>query len=84
MSSYSQKQQVSVTVDADIIEKIDSLTDDREAAIAQALRLWYAKQIEDQLRKFYQNRTQADIEDEQEWFDFVEDQIEETWSADGI
>ncbi|WP_449418500.1 hypothetical protein [Phormidium nigroviride] len=84
MSNYSQKRQVSVTIDADIIDKIDSLTDDREAAIAQALRLWYAKQIEDQLRKFYQNRTQADIEDEQEWFDFVENQIEETWSADGI
>ncbi|CBN53667.1 MULTISPECIES: hypothetical protein [Kamptonema] len=84
MSNYSQKRQVSVTIDADIIDKIDSLTDDREGAIAQALRLWYAKQIEDQLRKFYQNRTQADIEDEQEWFDFVEDQIEETWSADGI
>ncbi|WP_228056498.1 hypothetical protein [Microcoleus sp. LEGE 07076] len=60
------------------------MTDDWTEAIEQALRLWYAKQIEDKLRKFYQNRSQEDMEDEKEWFNLVEEQVEETWSSDGL
>ncbi|NJK76725.1 MAG: hypothetical protein HC849_09340 [Oscillatoriales cyanobacterium RU_3_3] len=84
MSNSTQKREVLVALDAEFADKIEQLTDNWTEAIEQALRLWYAKQIEDKLRTFYQNRTQEDIEDEQEWFNFVEEQIEETWSSDGL
>ncbi len=84
MSNFTQKREVLVALDAEFADKIDQLTDNWTEAIEQALRLWYAKQIEDKLRKFYQNRSQEDIEDEKEWFNLVEEQIEETWSSDGL
>ncbi|MEG3955124.1 hypothetical protein [Microcoleus sp. herbarium2] len=84
MSNSTQKREVLVALDAEFADKIDQLTDDWTEAIEQALRLWYAKQIEDKLRKFYQNRSQEDIEDEEEWFNFVEEQIEEAWISDGL
>jgi hypothetical protein len=84
MSNYTQKREVLVALDAEFADKIDQLTDNWTEAIEQALRLWYAKQIEDKLRKFYQNRSQEDIEDEKEWFNFVEEQIEEAWISDGL
>ena len=84
MSNSTQKREVLVALDAEFADKIDQLTDNWTQAIEQALRLWYAKQIEDKLRKFYQNRSQEDIEEEKEWFNFVEEQIEETWSSDGL
>ena len=84
MSNSTQKREVLVALDAEFADKIDQLTDDWTEAIEQALRLWYAKQIEDKVRKFYQNRSQEDIEDEKEWFNFVEEQIEEAWISDGL
>lgn len=84
MSNFTQKREVLVALDAEFADKIDQLTDNWTEAIEQALRLWYAKQIEDKLRNFYQNRSQEDIEDEKEWFNCVEEQIEETWSSDGL
>ncbi len=84
MSNSTQKREVSIALDAEFADKIDQLTDNWTEAIEQALRLWYAKQIEDKLRKFYQNRSQEDIQDEKEWFDFVEEQIEEAWNVDGL
>jgi archaellum biogenesis protein FlaJ (TadC family) len=84
VSNSTEKREVLVTIDAEFAEKIDQLTDNWTEAIEQALRLWYAKQIEDKLRKFYQNRSQEDIEDEKEWFNIVEEQIEEVWSSDGL
>jgi len=84
VSNSHLKREVLVALDAELAAKIDKLTDNWTEAIEQALRLWYAKQIEDKLRKFYQNRSQEDIEDEKEWFNFVEEQIEEAWSSDGL
>jgi hypothetical protein len=84
MSNSTQKREVLVALDAEFADKIDQLTDNWTEAIEQALRLWYAKQIEDKLRKFYQNRSQENIEDEKEWFNFVEEQIEEAWISDGL
>ena len=83
-NSNNLKREVLVALDAEFAEKIDELTDNWTEAIEQALRLWYAKQIEDKLRQFYQNRSQEDIEDEKEWFNFVEEQIEEAWISDGL
>ena len=84
MSNSTQKREVLVALDAEFADKIDQFTDNWTEAIEQALRLWYAKQIEDKLRKFYQNRSQEDIEFEEEWFNFVEEQIEEAWISDGL
>lgn len=84
MSNFTQKREVLIALDAEFADKIDKLTDNWTEAIEQALRLWYAKQIEDKLRNFYQNRSQEDIEDEKEWLNLVEEQIEETWSSDGL
>ncbi len=84
MSNFTQKREVLVALDAEFADKIDQLTDNWTEAIEQALRLWYAKQIEDKLRQFYLNRSPEDIEDEKEWFNLVEEQIEETWSSDGL
>lgn len=84
MSNSTQKREVLVAIDAEFADKIEQFTDNWTEAIEQALRLWYAKQIEDKLRNFYQNRSQEDIEDEKEWFNLVEEQIEETWSSDGL
>ncbi len=84
MSNSTQKREVLVALDAEFADKIDQFTDNWTEAIEQALRLWYAKQIEDKLREFYQNRSQEDIEDEKEWFNFVEEQIEEAWISDGL
>jgi flagellar biosynthesis chaperone FliJ len=84
MSNSTHKREVLVALDAEFADKIDQLTDNWTEAIEQALRLWYAKQIEDKLREFYQNRSQEDIEDEKEWFNFVEEQIEEAWISDGL
>ncbi|MEG4485596.1 hypothetical protein [Microcoleus sp. D2_18a_B4] len=47
MSNSTQKREVLVALDAEFADKIDQLTDDWTEAIEQALRLWYAKQIED-------------------------------------
>jgi hypothetical protein len=84
MSNSTQKREVLVALDSEFADKIDQLTDDWTEAIEQALRLWYAKQIEDKVRNFYLNRSPEDIQDEKEWFDFVEEQIEEAWNADGL
>ena len=84
MSNSTQKREVLVALDIEFAEKLDQFTDNWTEAIEQALRLWYAKQIEHKLRKFYQNRSQEDIQDEKEWFDFVEEQIEEAWNVDGL
>lgn len=84
MSSSTQKQNISVTVDARLLSEIDKLTDNRAAALEEGLRLWYAKQIEDKLRTFYQNRSQADIEFEEEWARFTQEQMEESLSEEGL
>jgi len=84
MSYSSQKQRVSITVDAQLLAEIDKLTENRSAAFEEALRLWRAKKIEEQLRQFYQTRSQADIEEEQEWALFAQEQLEETLEAEGL
>lgn len=84
MSYSSPKQRVSVTVDSQLLAEIDKLTENRSAAFEEALRLWRAKKIEEQLRQFYQNRSQADIQEEEEWAQFAQEQMEETLKAEGL
>lgn len=84
MPYSSQKQRVSITVDAQLLAEIDKLTENRSAAFEEALHLWRAKKIEEQLRQFYQNRSQANIEFEEEWAQFAQEQMEETLEAEGL
>jgi len=84
MSNSTQKREVSIALDAEFADKIDQLTDNWTEAIEQALRLWYAKQIEDKLRKFYLNRSQEDIDFEEEWATFAEEQMEEILREEGL
>ncbi|MUG92323.1 hypothetical protein F7734_07570 [Scytonema sp. UIC 10036] len=79
MSNSVQKRRVSITVDSHLLDEVDKLTDNRSAAFEEALRLWYAKQIEDKLRRFYQSRTQADIEFEEEWTTDTQDGAIASW-----
>ncbi|PSB21105.1 hypothetical protein C7B69_16050 [filamentous cyanobacterium Phorm 46] len=84
MSNSTQKREVSIALDAEFADKIDQLTDNWTEAIEEALRLWYAKQIEDKLRKFYLNRSQEDIDFEEEWATFAEEQMEEILIEEGL
>lgn len=79
MPHSSQKQRVLIAVDAQLLEKIDKLTDNRSAAFEEGIRLWYAKQIEDQLRKFYESRSQADIDEELAWTQATQDEAIANW-----
>lgn len=69
MTASSSKRRVSVTIDANLMDAIDRLSDNRSAVIEEALRLWRKHKIEEQLRQFYQNRSQQDIEFEETWAD---------------
>ncbi len=79
MSNSSQKQRISITVDARLLEEIDQMTKNRSAAVEEGLRLWRKQQIEEQLRNFYQNRFQADIEFEQEWTEETQERAIAAW-----
>lgn len=84
MSNSSQKQRISITVDSQLLEEVDRMTKNRSAAVEEGLRLWRKQQIEEQLRNFYQNRSQADIEFEQEWGQFSQTQMEEILEEEGL
>ena len=79
MTQSSQKQRISITVDAQLLQEIDQLTRNRSAAVEEGLRLWRRQEIEAQLRDFYQNRSQADIEFEQEWAEETQEQAIAAW-----
>lgn len=84
MAPVPNKRRVSVTIDADLLEAIDQFSDNRSAVIEEALRLWRVQKIEDQLRRYYQTRSQADIEAEEQWATFAQQQLEETLEAEGL
>ncbi|MGL5807138.1 MAG: ribbon-helix-helix domain-containing protein [Xenococcaceae cyanobacterium] len=84
MSNSSQKQRISITVDTRLLEEVDRLTKNRSAAVEEGLRLWRKQQIEEQLKNFYQNRSQADLEFETEWGQFAQQQMEEILEEEGL
>ncbi len=79
MVNNSQKQRISITVDADLLAEVDRLTKNRSAAVQEGLRLWRKQQIESQLRNFYQNRSQADVEFEKEWTEETQGSAIASW-----
>lgn len=84
MINNSQKQRISITVDSQLLEEVDQMTKNLSAAVEEGLRLWRKQQIEEQLRNFYQNRSQADIESEREWTQFSHAQMEEILEGEGL
>lgn len=73
------KRRFSVTIDAHLADRIDELTQNRSQAVEEGLRLWYAKQVEDQIRTFYQVRGQADVDFEEEWVRQTQPQALAAW-----
>ena len=84
MINNSQKQRISITVDSQLLEEVDQMTKNRSAAVEEGLRLWRKQQIEDRLRNFYQNRSQADVEFENDWAQFSQGQMEEILEKEGL
>jgi metal-responsive CopG/Arc/MetJ family transcriptional regulator len=84
MAPLPNKRRVSVTIDADLLAAIDQFSDNRSAAIEEALRLWRVQKIEDQLRQYYQIRSQAEIAAEEQWATLAQQQLEETLEAEGL
>jgi len=84
MSPSPPKRRISVTIDAELLEAIDQFADNRSAAIEEALRLWRIQKIENQLRQYYQHRSQADIQEEARWAALAEQQLDETLEAEGL
>ncbi|ASC70260.1 hypothetical protein XM38_011960 [Halomicronema hongdechloris C2206] len=84
MSTSSTKRRVSVTIDADLLDAIDQFSDNRSAAIEEALRLWRVQKIQEQLQQYYQSRRQADVEEEEQWATLAEQQLEETLEAEEL
>ncbi|MBC8120709.1 MAG: hypothetical protein H7Y22_02590 [Gemmatimonadaceae bacterium] len=78
-NAYPGKRRFSVTIDAHLADRIDQLTQNRSQAVEEGLRLWYAKQIEDQIRTFYQVRDQVDVDFEQEWVRRTQPQALAAW-----
>lgn len=79
MSQGSIKTRFSVTVDSELLKEIDRLASNRSAAVEEGLRLWRKQQIEEQLRQFYQNRSQADLDFEQEWTEETQHKAIAAW-----
>lgn len=79
MVNNSPKQRISITVDADLLAEVDRMTKNRSAAVEEGLRLWHRQQIETQLRNFYQNRSQADVEFEKEWTEETQESAIASW-----
>jgi hypothetical protein len=88
MSSSSEKRQISITVDAQLLDEIDKLSNqatgqnasDRSLVFEEALRLWRSQKIEAQLQQFYQNRNPLDIEDESDWAEMTQADAIATWN----
>jgi metal-responsive CopG/Arc/MetJ family transcriptional regulator len=84
MAAASNKRRVSVTLDAELLDAIDRLSDNRSAVIEEALRLWRNQKIDDQLRQSYQSQSKADLEHEEQWAEFAQRQLAETLESEGL
>lgn len=74
---HSSKQKVIVTVDSKLLAEVDQLVLNRSAAFEEALRLWRAQHLEQQIQAFYQFFSQAEIEFEETWAEFGQRQLQE-------
>lgn len=82
MAESIQKRRVSVTIDADLLSTVDQLTDNRSAAFEEALRLWHAQKLQAQLERFYQQRSQAAVDEELAWVRATQDSAVAYWDKE--
>ncbi len=68
----SSKERITITIDTALRQQVDQLSNNRSAAVEEALGLWRKQQIENQLRWFYQNCSQQEMEEESLWADQTE------------
>ncbi len=80
MIPSSHKQRISITVDSQLLESIDRLTDNRSQVVEAALRLLYQQQIEEQLRQSYQQQTLQQQEFDDDWSELAHTELEEIHS----
>ncbi len=74
------KQKITVTVDSNLIADIDNFTNNRSAAVEEALFLWRQQQFEAKLREFYLSRSRDAVTDEENWTDATQDQAIANWT----
>jgi metal-responsive CopG/Arc/MetJ family transcriptional regulator len=75
----SPKQRITITIDTSLLQEVDRFSNNRSAVVEEALRLWRKQQIENQLRSFYQNRSQSNIEEESLWADQTQEAAMICW-----
>jgi hypothetical protein len=73
------KQKITVTVDSNLIADIDNFTNNRSAAVEEALFLWRQQQLESKLREFYLSRSRNVVADEDNWSEATQDQAIANW-----
>lgn len=83
-SKPTYKQRISITVDTQLLKEIDLITNNRSAAVEEGLRLWHKQQIEEQLRNFYQNRSETDLKFEQEWTKETQENAISSWEESSV
>ncbi|PSN19145.1 hypothetical protein C7271_08785 [filamentous cyanobacterium CCP5] len=82
--SSAGKRRVSVTIDTALLDAIDQWSDNRFAVIEEALRLWQTQRMQAQLRQFYQNCPQSDIQDELTWTEETQDGALQQWDENSF
>jgi len=61
------KQQISVSIDTQILDYIDQVAPDREAIIDEALRLWCDRHNKAQVQRAYEAQRRRQDQDETGW-----------------
>ena len=83
MNQLQGKQRVTVTIDAKLLSAVDRLSQNRSAAIEEALHLWRRQQIEAQLQRFYTNRNSHSLQEEEQWAQATQDNAIASWENEG-
>lgn len=66
-TSSPDKQQISISLDIELLEQVDEWTSDREEAITEGLRLWCKHQADLKLQNTAQVHKQRHDRDETGW-----------------
>ncbi len=83
MNQLQGKQRVTVTIDAKLLSAVDQLSENRSAAIEEALYLWHRQQIEAQLQRFYMNHNSSSMQEEEQWAQSTQDKAIASWENQG-
>lgn len=83
MNQLQGKQRVTVTIDARLLSAVDRLSQNRSAAIEEALHLWHRQRIEAQLQRFYTNRNSHSLQEEEQWAQATQDNAIASWENEG-